>query len=115
MAASGSAPGNHAPVGRVVPRMDRDRPDAAARHGDELAALHQGANTMLDPAEGMTGWPEFQTKDGKPHHGRAWCRARRALIAHGCTRRSTVDPQSVWDGHVCSCGYTAAVARHSFG
>ncbi len=39
MAASGSAPGNHAPVGRVVPHMDRDRPGAAARHEDELAAL----------------------------------------------------------------------------
>ncbi len=39
MAAGRSAPGNHAPVGRVVPRMDRDRPGAAARHADELAAL----------------------------------------------------------------------------
>ena len=39
MVASGSEPGNRGPIGRVMPRMDRDRPDAAARHERELAAL----------------------------------------------------------------------------
>ena len=37
--ASGSEPGNRGPIGRVMPRMVRDRPDAAARHERELAAL----------------------------------------------------------------------------
>ena len=31
--------GNRGPTGRVVLRMERDRPDAAARHAAELAAL----------------------------------------------------------------------------
>ena len=31
--------GNPRPIGRVVPCVERDRPDAAARHAAELAAL----------------------------------------------------------------------------
>jgi len=39
LAASGPVSGNRRPAGGVVPGMDRDRPDAAARHAADLAAL----------------------------------------------------------------------------
>jgi hypothetical protein len=39
---------------------------------DEVSPASEAEwGAWLDPAEGMIGWPEFQTKDGKTY-GRAW-------------------------------------------
>jgi hypothetical protein len=45
----------------------------------------------LDPAEGMIGWPSFQTKDGKMY-GRAWVAALRRgdAIAAERLRQATI-------------------------
>ena len=39
VAVNGAVPGNRGPTGRVMPGMDRNRPDAATRQESELAAL----------------------------------------------------------------------------
>ena len=45
---------------RYFSRLDEIQPASAAEWGE-----------WLDPAQGMIGWPAFQTKDGKTY-GRAW-------------------------------------------